>query len=153
MQKKYQVNLIVSRRSYTSEELASVLKVHIQTVRDWRRKGLKTLDNNAYPYLFLGSDIRQFLQQKINSYKVKLKGGEFYCLKCRKGVSPRSIKHVDRNILIGKGRHSIFLEGTCPICGMRLKRFSTKERESELNSKSDISKKLPMDQQQFNIFK
>jgi len=152
MQKKYKINNIVSKRTYTSEELALTIRVHIQTVRDWRRQGLKTIDDNSYPYLFLGTDIRNFLLRKINSFKVKLKGGEFYCLKCRKAVLPPTSRIVDRHILVGKNRHSVFLVGICPICGKQLKQFSTKEKEGEINSQFSAPETLKNKQEQITLF-
>ena len=125
MKRKHNLRKITSRRTYSTEEIAEVLGVHIQTIRTWRKEGLLPIENCSSPYLFLGSDIKDFLSKEMNKQKVKLAQNELYCLKCKKAVIPQNRQIIDRNILIGKDVSSIFLAGNCPHCGMRLRRFSS----------------------------
>jgi len=140
MKRKYNLRKIVSKRSYSTEEIAELLGVHIQTIRIWRKEGLKPIEEHSSPFLFLGSDIRQFLAEQIKSQKVKLGADELYCLRCRKAVKPENLGIVDRNIVIGKGKKSTFITGTCPTCKLRLRRFSTL---SEIKNESVETKSEP----------
>lgn len=125
MKRRHNLRKIVSKRCYSTEEIAELLNVHIQTVRSWRKQGLKPIEETSSPFLFLGSDIREFLSQELAKQRVKLAPGECYCLRCRKGVKPVNPSILDRNIGIGKDKQSVFEIGTCPECGLKLRRFST----------------------------
>lgn len=142
MAKKYDTRKIISKRSYSTEEIATALGVHVQTVRSWRKQGMKPIEASTSPFLYIGSEIRAFLQRIQDKKKVKLKDDELYCVSCRKGVTPKQILTKDRNITIGKGKKSIFLYGTCPECGKEARRFATKE-QIENKPKVETSPKLP----------
>lgn len=125
MKKKYKLGKIVSKRSYITEELADLLGVHVQTVRQWRKEGLSPIEPNASPYLFFGMDVKRFLIDQRAKYKPKLQEGEFYCLKCKKGVRPKSVQQVCRNVFVGNGKVSYLLVANCPMCGIGVRRFTT----------------------------
>ena len=55
-------------RTYSIEEAARVLGVHKNSVRGWRKQGLAPIDSSR-PVLFLGDDIRVFLEQRRVSRK------------------------------------------------------------------------------------
>ena len=123
MQKKINVRLIKTKRSYSAEELAETLHVHIQTVRDWRRGGLKPLDETSHPHLFMGMEIKVFLRNKILSRKKKLNAGEAYCLGCKKAVVPLNAKVLKRIQTLGHGKQSAVFTGKCPHCKKTVNRF------------------------------
>ncbi len=126
MRKRYKLRKIVSKRAYTTEEIAQLLDVHVQTVRAWRKEGLQPIEKNSSPYLFLGNEVRAFLAKELRSQKTKLSENEIYCLQCNKAVMPVSTSIIDRGITIGKDKKSIFITGRCPVCGLELRRFATK---------------------------
>ena len=98
-------------RSYTVEEVASLFSIHKNTVRIWVKKGLPTCDDRR-PLLVLGSDLREFLQQKRKQNKRKCKPREMYCMRCR---APRIAAEgmVDYDPITDvTGR----LIGICPCC-------------------------------------
>lgn len=128
MRRKYNLRKIVSKRCYTTEEIAELFEVHVQTVRSWRKDGMQPIEKTTSPYLFLGSEVRAFLAKELSNQKTKLSDGEFYCLRCNKAVKPSTTSIIDRNITIGKGKQSIFLTGSCPNCDTQLRRFATKEQ-------------------------
>lgn len=128
MRRKYNLRKIVSKRCYTTEEIAELFQIHVQTVRTWRKEGLQSIENTSYPYLFLGSDIRSFLKEEMDNRRVKLAENELYCLHCNKAVIPQETKIIDRNVTIGKGKQSVFIIGNCPDCGLEVRRFATKEQ-------------------------
>jgi len=126
MRKRYKLRKIVSKRAYTTEEIAELLDVHVQTVRAWRKEGLQPIEKNASPYLFLGHEVRAFLAKELSSQKTKLSENEIYCLRCNKAVIPATTSIIERGVTIGKGKQSIFITGRCPTCDLELRRFATK---------------------------
>ncbi len=125
MKRKYNLRKIKTKRSYTSEELAETLKVHVQTVHDWKRNGLLPLEEKTSPHLFLGTEVKSFLTKFVSKHKVSLKEGEFYCLSCKNAVKPTSFESIRRGITIGNSRESLILKATCPICSKVVHRFSS----------------------------
>jgi hypothetical protein len=74
--------LVKLYRTYSVEELATLFKVHPNTVRAWRQAGLTTIDE-VKPMLFLGAHVAIFLRQRKLSGKRPCKPGQIYCLPCR----------------------------------------------------------------------
>jgi len=74
-------------RTYSVEEAARVLGVHKNSVRGWRSAGLRPIDN-ARPVLFLGSNLRAFLEQRNASRKRPCRPGTLYCFRCREPRAP-----------------------------------------------------------------
>lgn len=74
-------------RNYTVEEIASLYKVHKNTVREWIKQGLPTL-NEKRPMLILGVDIANFLQKQRQKNKHPCQSGEIYCIRCRQPKKP-----------------------------------------------------------------
>lgn len=143
MRKRYKLRKIVSKRAYTTEEIAQLLDVHVQTVRAWRKDGLQPIENNSSPYLFLGNEVRAFLAKELSKQKRKLSENEFYCLRCDSAVTPKKTYIIDRGITIGKNKQSIFFAGRCPTCDLELRRFATKEQVDASTVKSEPIAKQP----------
>lgn len=74
-------------RSYTVEEAATLYGVHRNTVREWIKKGLPTVDQRR-PTLILGSGLSEFLQLRRERNKRSCKPGEIYCVRCREPRTP-----------------------------------------------------------------
>lgn len=142
MAKKYNLRKIVSKRSYTTEEAAELLGIHTQTVRVWHKAGMQAIDETSSPFLFLGSDIKNFLAAKLARKKVKLLPNEFYCLKCRVGVIPKKVYIVDRGVTIGANKQSIFVIGHCPECNLEVRKFGTKEQKNQSINKLKKTRKV-----------
>jgi len=143
MRKRYKLRKIVSKRAYTTEEIAQLLDVHVQTVRAWRKEGLQPIEKNSSPYLFLGNDVRAFLAKELSKQKRQLSENEFYCLRCNSAVTPNSTYVIDRGITIGKNKQSIFFAGRCPTCDLELRRFATKEQIDASNARNKLLAKQP----------
>ena len=74
-------------RSYSAAELAGLLGVHKNTVRQWTRDGLSPLGNGR-PALFHGGDTRAFLAKRNASRKRPCPPGTLYCFRCREPRHP-----------------------------------------------------------------
>lgn len=142
MKRKYNLRKIKTKRSYTSEELADTLQVHIQTVREWKKNGLLPLEENTTPHLFLGIEVKKFLAVLIAKNKVILEDGEFYCLSCKKAVKPESFKVVNRGIKIGNSMESIMLTSKCPVCSRVINRFSSNSNSQKQKQSIVVKQKI-----------
>ncbi len=74
--------LVKIHRSYKVEEIARLLGKHKNTVRNWIKNGLATIDDKR-PMLILGKDLVEFLQASRRKNKQSCKPGELYCVRCR----------------------------------------------------------------------
>jgi len=129
MAKKYKLNKIKTKRSYSFKEIATLIGIHIRTVQSWRKEGLETLEGTKSPYLVMGYQLKGFLKTKQAKRRTKLKDAECYCLVCREGVVPTDIRSEDNGI-IGGNKRSIILKGVCPKCKRTVNRFVSKESKT-----------------------
>jgi len=74
--------LVKIHRSYTVEEIARLLGKHKNTVRNWVKDALATIDDKR-PMLILGTDLVEFLQARRVKNKQSCKSGQLYCVRCR----------------------------------------------------------------------
>ena len=107
--------LLKIHRSYTVEEVASVLGVHRNSVRTWMRSGLDAIDQRR-PTLILGSVLASFLKARRQGRKRPCGSGELYCLRCRAPRPPvgNVVSYIPRTPTSG----DIF--GICCQCGTRM---------------------------------
>jgi hypothetical protein len=149
MKKKYNLRKLNKHRSYDSSELQEILGVHPQTVKTWKKEGLKPIKGGCSPFLYSGEELVEFLYKRTESQKVKLKEGEIYCLKCKKAVKPSDIEVVRRGIILGSGNESTILKAYCPICSSRIQKFSSIKTEG-----CEVEKKVGNKKEnQLNLFR
>lgn len=118
MAKRLSARGIKKNQSYTLEEAAMILGVHIQTVRGWEKRGLFVMRGQK-PHLVHGEDIQAFLAKRDITAKTPLKPNEVYCLGCRQGVRPDG----DLADYVVSGAGSGRLSGICPNCEAMAHRF------------------------------
>jgi hypothetical protein len=124
----YNVRLLKAKRSYTMNEISEVFGIHVRTVQSWRKSGMSPIDPDDRPFLFLGKDIGQFLVNRRNSSKIKLKENEFYCPRCRfaRQSFQEKIDIVYTGKRLGLVDELILVKGICVKCQCRLNRFAKK---------------------------
>lgn len=134
MRHRYNIKLIRKHRTYIVKEVAALLGVHTRTVQQWVSKdGLPSIEGSLNPYLIHGEALALFLSDRKQSKKCPLGQDEFYCFKCnsaRKSV-PTELMVAKSEIRIGsKGKFKTTIMGKCEVCGTKLNRFSTYEKEA-----------------------
>ena len=104
--------------SYDVAELAKVFGVCRGTVRDWIKRGLRPMNDQRRPALFLGAEVRRFLVAERIGRKRPAPAGHVYCFKCREPRVP------DGNDADYRPRTATWgmLEGICSVCGTMLYR-------------------------------
>ncbi len=125
--RKYNPNLIRAKRSYTLTEIAQVYGLHVRTVQDWRKQGLKVIEGSLSPYLILGQDVRLFLKDRKQKQKHCLNPDQFYCTKChlpRKSILDK-LTYIISDKNLGKRYKHAIIKGNCAVCNNSLFKFSS----------------------------
>jgi hypothetical protein len=98
-------------RSYSVEDVSRLFKIHKNTVRNWLKQGLQSIDDQR-PTLIRGSELARFLTERRASSKQKCGPGHIYCLPCRAAKVPagKFAECVPASTTTGS------LNGICPDC-------------------------------------
>ena len=115
--RNHNYRLVKIHRTYTVEEMASLLGVHRNSVRRWLQTGLAAIDR-VRPLLVKGDVLFAFLKDRRAKDKRPCKPGEFYCLRCRAPRKPADSSVVYQPFTFDRGN----LLGICEACGARLNR-------------------------------
>lgn len=135
MAKKINYQVLFKNSSYSSTELASILKISRHTVHYWVHNcGLKPINPTEHGWIFDGEALKKFLKEKLRRFKVKIKDGEMYCLSCRFGkkINENSIelKYTGKKIGLQEAVQ-IIIHGLCVTCGNKCRRLSSSNRIDE----------------------
>lgn len=103
--------LVKIHRTYSVEEAARLLDVHKNTIRDWLRRGLPTVDQQR-PTLILGRELAEFLAHRRSSRKRPCAPGQIYCVRCRCPRNPAGDMADYMPLTETTGN----LVGLCPTC-------------------------------------
>jgi len=134
MSKRINPNLVKIHRSYTVEEVATLLSVHKNTVRIWIKGGLSVNDNKR-PTLILGAELKSYLQSKRSKNKRKCKPFEIYCVRCRTPQLPASNMVDYEPLTDSTGR----LIGLCPSCDGIINKYFSIANIEQVSDKLDIT--------------
>ena len=126
--------LVKIQRSYKVEEVASLLGKHKNTVRNWIKDGLATIDDK-HPILILGLDLVAFLQARRRKNKQSCKPGQLYCVRCRIPKFPAG-DMADYEPVTEKFGN---LTAICPDCDSIINRRVSLARIWEVSGNLDIS--------------
>lgn len=111
--KKINPKKLNSYIAYSIKELMELLCVDHKTVIRWIEAGLKTVEGSKKPILIMGQDVKDFLNQRQQKKKFKLKRSEFFCFRCRQ---PTNAKKGSTCIKNGKKL------ALCRVCSSKISR-------------------------------
>ncbi|BCL62314.1 hypothetical protein DGMP_30070 [Desulfomarina profundi] len=135
MGKRYPNHRLVKiHRSYTVEEVAGLFSIHKNTVRNWIKSGLATIDRKR-PALIQGSVLVDFLQKRRTKNKQTCKPGELYCVRCRM-PRPAAGDMADYSPDSEKTGN---LTAICPVCDTIMNRRVNLAKISEVSGNIDIT--------------
>ena len=121
-------------RNYTVEEIAKLFGAHRNTVREWVKRGLPTIDHGR-PMLILGRDLAAFLQARRLKNKRPCQPGEIYCVRCRLPRNPAGDMADYKPITSTLGD----LVGICPNCDSMMHRRVNLNKLEEVRGKLEIT--------------
>jgi len=136
--------LVNIHRSYTVEEVARLLGKHKNTVRNWVKDGLATIDDKR-PMLILGPDLVEFIKKRRAKNKQSCKPGELYCVRCRLPRFPAGDMAEYSPVTEKFGN----LIAICPDCDSIMNQRVSLARIEEFCGKMDIT--FPKERQHIAI--
>jgi len=126
--------LVKSHRSYTVEEIARLFGKHKNTVHNWVKEGLATIDDKR-PMMILGPDLVEFIKKRRAKNKQSLKPGQLYCVRCHAPKFPWG-NMADYEPVTEKFGN---LTAICPDCELNINRRVSLARIWEVCGNIDIT--------------
>ncbi len=126
-------------RNYTVEEVARVWGVHRNTVREWIKRGLKTIDLKR-PLLVHGRDLAAFLGDRRRRNRRPCAPGEIYCVRCRVPRFPAGGVADYEPLTSMQGN----LIGICPSCDCVIYRRASAAKLPEVKGGLDVRLTNPL---------
>jgi len=121
--------------SYRLEEAATLLGVHIRTIRNWiKRDGLEVMKAER-PHLIRGDVLIAFLQQRKQAGRHPLGACQFYCLKCR--AAREAAEGMVDCTLIGDTKST--LTALCGVCQTVMHRHISRAQLSTVSLNLDVT--------------
>ena len=112
--KTFNTRIIRAKQTYSTDEVATLLKVHISTIHAWYKSGLTRIDRDQ-PHLVFGQDLIDFLNLRNKQKKRPCKPEELFCCKCQKPSGP-----LDNILCIKITKARANLVGLCKACGAKI---------------------------------
>ena len=112
--KRFNTRIVRAKQNYSTEEIADLFKIHINTVHAWYKAGLSRIDNQK-PCLVFGQDLKDFLDAKNRSKKHPCAPNELFCCKCQKPSRPK-----DNLVCIKVTPARTNIVGYCATCGTKI---------------------------------
>jgi hypothetical protein len=126
--------LVKVHRNYTVEEVARLVGIHKNTVRNWLRQGLPAIDRHR-PTLIIGSALADYLRNRRSKHKQSCRPGEIYCVKCRVPREPAGDMADYVPITPTSGN----LRGICPVCDILIHRRVSLAKLDDVKGKLDVT--------------
>ena len=126
--------LVKIHRNYTVGDITHLLSVHKNTVREWIKRGLPTIDDKR-PKLILGRDLSAFIQARRVKNKQPCKPNQMYCLRCRSPKIPAGnmVDYQPATESLGN------LFGICPDCEAGMNRRTSLAKLVQIRGILDIT--------------
>lgn len=109
--RRWNPRLVKIHRNYTVDEVASLLGTHKNTIRNWIKQGLPTIDRQR-PALVHGQDLFQYLAKRRERSKQTCPPNHVFCVKCRSPKLPAGNMADYLPLTPTTGN----LRGICPDC-------------------------------------
>jgi len=134
MRKSPNHRLAKIHRCYAVENVARLFGVHKNTVRQWIKDGLPTIDDRR-PILILGRELAAFLQARRARGKRPCRPDQMYCFPCRAPKFPAGdmAEYVPTTEKVGN------LTAICPDCGSMMHRLVSRAQLEDFFGKMDIT--------------
>jgi hypothetical protein len=116
------------------EEISLRFKTHKNTVRQWLKVGLPTIDEKR-PILILGRDLKSFLQARRIKNKRPCEPGQIYCVRCRVPKCPAGDIAEYKPITASLGN----LMGICPDCDAMLYRRVGRDKLAHIQGNLEVT--------------
>jgi excisionase family DNA binding protein len=133
MARRLNYRLAKIHRTYTVEEAAGLFGVHRNTVRQWVKGGLPTIDERR-PTLIHGRDLEAFLRARRRENRRRCSAGEIYCVRCRVPHAPAGGLAEYRPVTATSGN----LIGICPSCDCVMYRRVSLAKLDEVRGGLDV---------------
>lgn len=111
-----------------------MLGVHKNTVRNWLRQGLSTIDQRR-PTLIMGRVLADYLRASRTKRKQRCGSGQIYCVKCRVPREPAGDMADYVPITPTSGN----LRGICPVCDILIHRRVSWAKMNDIKGKLDLT--------------
>lgn len=130
---------VKTHRSYTVEEVASLLLTHKNTVRRWLKAGLPACDDKR-PVLILGHELIAFLRANWTKNRKVCGPGKVYCVRCRQPKYPagRMADFVEITDKIGN------LIAICPDCNSIINQWVSTSKLHQIRAILEIKFSPPL---------
>jgi hypothetical protein len=126
--------LVKIHRTYTVEDIACLFGAHKNTVRQWIKGGLATIDDKR-PMLVQGQELIAFLKARRAKNKQACRPEEMYCVRCRAPKFPAAGMAEYLPITDKCGN----LRGICPDCTRMMHRCVSVAKLEEVRGEMDIT--------------
>ena len=120
--------------SYSVEDASRLFKIHKNTVRQWLKQGLMSIDDQR-PTLLRGEELRRFLTERRAKTKQACGPGRIYCLPCRTPKVPA----LGMAECVQTGDTSGSLLGICPDCSRMMYRRVNPQKLDAVRGDLDIT--------------
>jgi Helix-turn-helix domain len=121
-------------RNYTMKEAASLLGIHKNTLREWRKVGLPSIDDKR-PIVILGRELLSFIQARRSGRKRPCLPGQIYCMRCRSPKFPGAGMVEYRPL----NERVVNVRAICPDCNSMMHRCVSVAKIGEFTEKADIT--------------
>lgn len=132
--RKLNHRLVKTHRNYSVEEISRLFGVHKNTVRQWIKRGMPTVDDRR-PTLVLGQELIAFLRDRRARNKRRCRSNEMFCVRCRAPQIPAGNMADYRPTTAQLG----VLIGICPACDTLMHRRSSLARLKDIRQCLDVT--------------
>jgi len=126
--------LVKIHRNYSVDDIARRFGVHTQTVRNWIKAGLPTLDR-LRPLLIHGRELAAFLQSRRTKAKRPCPPGTIYCMRCRAPRAPAGGMADFEPVTATSGN----LIGICDVCEALMYRRARRDRLDSVKGSLEVT--------------